>query len=265
MFFSKINLSRRSFSWVKYYGFLPFILGFAATSHASHPTRGYIESVKVNEYGSVTIAGWACAMGIKKPIYVDVYLGRTMVNRTLADTPSKTILRAGCGGAGLNHRFNIVLNPDVVAANLNKKIYMYGINDYELPFYFLPQIGRSGHFKVPKTVIDHRNNGYLESVVSHYDRSVTVTGWACAMNSPDPIYVDVYFGMNMVNRSLANAPSETALDGYCKSTGMRYRFSIDIPAEVVAANTGKKVYVYGINLFGWPNAPISNSGTLSLP
>jgi hypothetical protein len=111
-------------------------------------------------------------------------------------------------------------------------------------------------------------------IKGHIDQAggspATVDGWACALKVDEPIDVHLYVGGPagvgaMAGGVKANRDSEPAVAEACKTGGAKYRFSIPLTAEVLAAHAGKKVYVHGLSPVGGANDLIGNSGALTLP
>jgi hypothetical protein len=77
-------------------------------------------------------------------------------------------------------------------------------------------------------------------------------GWICATGSRDPVEIHLYTGGEykkggkMITAWHANELSGPAVATACKSTGLAYRYIIDLPASWVATEVGKPIYIYGL-------------------
>lgn len=126
-----------------------------------------------------------------------------------------------------------------------------------------------------KQADDVSNHGYLDGATKNPDGSVTVSGWTCAKHYPDPIDVHVYVGTPTgenkvaIHAGVANQFSgkanESAISKLCLSTGEHFRFSLKVSANLAGAHSGKAIFAFGINPFGQVNAPLNNSGAVTMP
>jgi hypothetical protein len=99
-------------------------------------------------------------------------------------------------------------------------------------------------------------------------------GWACLLGSAQSIDVHLYVGGasgaggTYVQAKTANEGSGDSVKNYCKSTGTKHRFKIDL-RPLIAQHKGKSIYVHGICPAGSPagcaNDFISRSGSFSIP
>lgn len=115
------------------------------------------------------------------------------------------------------------------------------------------------------------NIGWIDAVAQNADGSVKIYGWACVKTYSQPIKVDLYLGGAaglggiVINRTLANIKSESAVSQACQSSGSRHRFAIAVPPSTARKHAGKSIFIHGINPFDRGNTAIGNSGNLKIP
>lgn len=77
-------------------------------------------------------------------------------------------------------------------------------------------------------------------------------GWICSTGSRDPVEINLYTGGEykkggkMITAWHANELSGPSVATACKSTGVAYRYIIDLPVSWVSTEAGKPIYVYGL-------------------
>ena len=110
--------------------------------------------------------------------------------------------------------------------------------------------------------------GYLDAVSKNASGSY-ISGWACDYGKSNEIDLHIYVKgatkQEMIMAVKANLPSEEAVNFACADPSMSaHRFHARIPDSVMSAYPGAAVYAYGISTSGKENAPIANSGFVTL-
>lgn len=209
---------------------------------------GYLDSVS----SSAVARGWACDHDDpKRSIAVHLYVGGPAGSGApgyalTANATHEDAVTWVCKG-GTKHRYSFQLPKD----SCGKPVYAYGINIGGGSHTLLTQSGRTVPCNDPRGVLDG---------ITTAGRA---WGWACDRDDPNAsiavhLYVGGPAGSGAPGYSVtANIASEAAVMWECAG-GKAHRFSITLPGG--AANRGKRVYAYGINLAGGKNVPLANSG-----
>jgi hypothetical protein len=113
-------------------------------------------------------------------------------------------------------------------------------------------------------------NGWIDKALFSGGR-FHLYGWICSTGSRDPVNVNFYTGGaykqggKMITAWEANELSEPGVAAACKSTGVAYRYLIDLPASWLLTSVGQPIYIYGLV----PEAGIASlspgSGRLVVP
>lgn len=112
--------------------------------------------------------------------------------------------------------------------------------------------------------------GYIDGVDNIYGQYVVV-GWACVVDQPTPINVELYVGgppgtgTEIGNAYPANFASEPGVAAACNSTGTGYRYQIPLAYSTLLTYGGKAIYVNGVSPDGQSSAILAQSGTFNVP
>ena len=138
-----------------YFALISFLFVFSSKVFA-YKVIGHIDKVSYSK-GSYYIQGWACDMGVNKPIYVQVYYGAAgwskgkYLKGDWAVRGNETAVNKACKTSSkkVAHRFHIPLTPHDVKRINGRKIYMHGVSKSKSPNYLLRNSGKFT-VRVPK-------------------------------------------------------------------------------------------------------------------
>lgn len=235
---------------------------------SSSPILGNIDGLSTDDFGNVTVTGWACAAQWPNPVLVQVYAGGpagsggTFLTSGMASQAGSPAIAQACQSSGA-HYFIIPIPRGLQSQFAGKSLYLYGLSPVGAGD---TAIGNSGNLTLPDPA--GTMTGKVEGLFTS-DGQNYVTGWACAYGAPDSIAVHYYGGGpagsgQLVDGYMANLPSEPAVGAACgDATNSPHRFMIPLAEAIQDGLIGQGIYLHGISPSGQPNLLIQGSGSFS--
>jgi arylsulfatase A-like enzyme len=228
---------------------------------------GHVQAPK-GDHLSFSISGWGCGVESEKPIYANLYIGKTLqgakkVFSVLADGRSEDEVRNRCQTSA-HHRFSFKFPQSLVYEYSGQKIFVQlegsgrdkWVDDkgrYHIPTY-------------PISVMRGRLDGIKDANGGYF-----ASGWSCQTNVDAPVRVRVFTRdsnnrvVNLVQGAIANTVAEQGVADACRNQRGRNRFRVKLPNDVVNKYAGSPIWVESSAVYGSGKAVIKNSGNVNIP
>lgn len=215
---------------------------------------GYVDDV-LNVTNGFVLRGWACNMGLRKSISIEIYVGGpvgsgTFLKQATADVNSEAGVSGACQTTNSAHRFYVLFKHAELSSFVGKTVYVYGISQTSEAYNAL--LRNSGTIQIPKAAAMPLSSlrGHIDDIIMVVNGFV-IRGWSCEILLNQSIYVSLYlggapgFGGVLEGSFETNVVAETNVSLTCGTNGVSHRFYLFSSKEQSQAFVGKGIFVSG--------------------